>query len=521
MKKITRALISVHDKAGIAELASFLAKKGVEILSCGVTMKMLEKSGVKVTDVTRLTGFADLLDGRVKSLQPLVFAPILVDRSNSSQMEGLKSMEAEPINLVVANFPPSPDFAGVSNAKSPEGLDISISRIALIRAAAGNFREVAVLSDKSQYEDFMEEMSKKSGRISEATRVELALQAFERSASYDIDIYKSLLDKYRKDELFHDSLFFKFEKIQDLRYGENPHQSAALYVEPGFSCVSLCESQQLTGRELSFNNVADLDAAIRVVQEFDKPAAVLVKHGSPIGVALDKDATKAYKKARDVDPASAFGGVLAFNCPIDKKTADEINKTFIEAVASPRYTDGAIQSFSSSKKNKHMRVIQIHLKKRRLMKRELDFHRIDGGVLVQDRNGHLLTRGGALKLTTKRKPTRKQLGDMVFAWKVCKYVRSNAVVLARDSQTVGTGTGQMSRIDSMRTALEKAGNRTLGAVMASDAFIPFEDVIEEAARRGIVGIIQPGGSRHDDEIIMAADEHNISMAITDMRHFKL
>lgn len=528
MKKITRALISVHDKTGIIELATFLFKRGVEILANGASVKLLEKNGVKVSDVSKLTGFADLLDGKVKSLHPLIFAPVLVKRANAAHVDSLKTMDLEPVDLVIVNCPPPPSFIiDLEKDAKPveEPVDISVGRIALMRAAAVNHPEVAVLSDPAQYAEFMEEASKKELRVSDATCVELAIKAFEKTASYDIAIYKNMMRKFRGDVKYHETMFFKFSRVAELRYGENPHQKAAMYRNPEALGISLAGSEKLMGRDLSFNNVVDLDVAMRIVAEFDKMAAVMVKHGSPIGVAIGKDPMKTYVKARDTDQISAFGGVLAFNGTVEKKTADEIDKTFIEAVAAPRFTDGAMQTFAASKKNKFLRVVQVPMKKRPqapgYLETDIDMRRISGGVLLQDTNDLLLPIGGALKLTTKRKPTRKQLADMVFAWKVCKHVRSNGVVLAKDLRTVGTGVGQMNRIDSMKMAIEKAGQRALGSVMASDAFIPYKDVIEEAARRGIVAIIHPGGSRNDDEITLAADEHNIALAVTGMRHFRL
>jgi len=524
MKKISHALISVHDKRDVVEFATFLSKKGVTILSSGGTAKILERNKVKIVDVSRLTGFPELLGGQITTLHPLIFGSILGSRTDTAHIESLKTIGADPIDLVVVNFPPfqTMDIDEKANKKWEEALaQISVSDISIMRAAAKNFPDVVILTSPDQYKLAMEEMEKTDGRILLETRKKFALKAFESAISYDIEVHKYLAKQFNQEEQFHDIALLKYEKTYDLRYGENPHQKAAFYQEPGFEGASLSNAVQLWGKTLSYNNVVDMDAALRIVMEFDKTAAVVVKHANPIGVAVDRDATRAYLKARDVDPVSAFGSVVAFNDTVEKKTAKELTTTFIEAVVAPRFTDGALEEIKKGIRGKHMRVIQLTTGKRVKPTKEMDVRKVSGGLLIQESDHLLLPRGGHLKVLTKRKPTRKQLADMILAWKVCKYVRSNAIVLARDMQTIGTGTGQMSRIDSMKIAVEKAGAKTLGSVMASDAFIPFRDVIDEAARCGILAIIQPGGSMRDDEIIMAADEHNISMAITGMRHFKL
>ncbi|MEW5945673.1 MAG: bifunctional phosphoribosylaminoimidazolecarboxamide formyltransferase/IMP cyclohydrolase [bacterium] len=521
MKKITSALVSVHDKTGIVELCSFLSKRGVKITATSGTAKALEKKGVKAIDVSRLTGFPEMLDGRIKTLHPLIFAPIMADRGKNEHLEALMQINAEPIDLVVVNVPAPVETRQTDEARTEEAIGIiNVGGIALIRAAASNHADTCVVVSPAQYTEIMEEMKKRDGRLSPETRFRLALKAFEFTTSYDMEIHDFLSRRVHRDKRFPATLFMKHEKAEDLRYGENPHQKAAFFRLPRYAGVSMGSLRQLNGQALSYNNVMDISTALEIVLEFDRTAAVVVKQGTPVGVAVDKEPAKAYRRARDVDPQSAVGGVVAINGSVDKKAAAEMTGTFIEAVIATRFTEGALQEFASSKRAAHTRIIEMPVKRWSKPGGGLDVRSVPGGLLVQERDELLLPRGGHLKVMTKRKPTRKQLTDMIIAWKVCKYVRSNAIVLARDAQTIGTGAGQMSRMDSMRLALEKAGNRCLGSVMASDAFIPFRDVIDEAARHGIAAIIQPGGSPRDDELVAAADEHNISMATTGMRHFK-
>jgi phosphoribosylaminoimidazolecarboxamide formyltransferase/IMP cyclohydrolase len=306
----------------------------------------------------------------------------------------------------------------------------------------------------------------------------------------------------------------------DLKYGENPHQKAAFYRQPEHSGISLGDLEQLHGPVLSYNNLNDINAALELALEFDREAAVVIKHGNPTGVALDKDLTKAYLGARDVDKVSAFGAVVAFTGQVDKKTAKELENTYTEVLVAPKYTDGALEMLKSSKKVTNMRILRINAKKWQKNRNELEICSVMGGVVVQEHDDQLVPEGGQIKVVSKRKPTRKQLADLVFAWKVCKYVRSNAVVIVKDGQTLGIGAGQMSRLDSLKIALEKAGEEAVGAVMASDAYFPFRNVVDEAAQYGVTAIIQPGGARRDDEIIMASDEHNVALCMTGMRHFK-
>ncbi|MEW6201201.1 MAG: bifunctional phosphoribosylaminoimidazolecarboxamide formyltransferase/IMP cyclohydrolase, partial [bacterium] len=407
MKRISQALISVQDKRDVVELAAFLAKRDVSIISMGATAKLLERNKIKVTEISRLTGFSDMLNDHINALHPVIYGALLCPRNDPAHMDCLKSLGVDPIDLVIVNTPPfqPSDIDDETGKKWQEVLSqISVSGISLIRAAARNFPDVAILTDPDQYKPVMEEMEKRDMQVSLETRKKLALKAFELLVSYDMEVHKFLAKKFHQEEQFHNTLLLKYEKAYDLRYGENPHQKAAFYREPDFEGASLSNAEQLWGKSLSYNNVADMDAALKIVMEFDKTAVAVVKHGNPIGVAVDRDTTRAYMKARDVDQASAFGSVVAFNDTVEKKTAKELTTTFIEAVVSPRFTEGAVEEIKKGVRGKHMRVIQLTTGKRMKQVKEVDVRKVSGGLLVQDSDFLLLPRGGHLKVLTKRKP---------------------------------------------------------------------------------------------------------------------
>lgn len=525
MKKIACAYINVHDKAGLIELAGFLYKKGVEIIAAAPQCKALEKNGIKAVDAFEITRADSMLDGAVDGLHPAIMAGILADRADTAHIEQLKNAGARRIDLVITNPGPlemekedGPLLPAAQKLVNFPAIDVAT--ITLLRSAAKNYKNVAVLCSPDQYAEFMEEFSKHDGAPRPDFLRRLALRAFEFTAAYDMKIYNSLFRESSKESFLPDTLFLKYIKSSELRYGENPHQRACFFKEPDLYGVSMGEAILQKGAPLTYSQVFDLNMALEIVMEFDKSAVAVVKQGVALGVALDKDITKAYIKARDVETAQAVGAVVAFNGQVEKRTAKEITNTYNEAIIASRYTEGALEHLKTAKKAPNMRVLQIASKKWTKQAGTLHVRSMLGGVLVQENDDHLLPEGTHLKILSKRKPTRKQLADLILAWKVCKHVGSNAVVLAKDLQTIGTSANLINRIDSMKEALEKAGENALGCVMAFDTFIPFRNVIDEAARYGITAIIQPGGALRDDEIIMACDEHNISLGLTGMRHLK-
>lgn len=514
-------MISVYDKTGIIELASFLAKKGIEIVTTSGTQKLLEKNGVKTVEMSAFTGMQELMGGEIKTLHPVVYASLIADPDEQASMDTLANIGGKPVQLLIVNpLPFEPGEQPVKGKHSKPVTLIDVGSVSMISAAIRNCENIVILSNPGQYEKFMETFIAGDGKIPEATVKAYALEACETVTDYNIRLYEYLGKKFGKNEFPQDVLFYRFNKAMELKYGENPHQKAAFYKQPDYGGISLGDLEQLNGPMLSFNNLNDVNAALEIALEFDRETAVVVKHGNPTGVAMDKDLTKAYLKARDVDKASAFGAVVAFTGQVDKKAAKEIENTYTEVIVAPKYTDGALDMLKNSKKIANLRILRINAKKWQKNKDEREVKSVMGGVVVQQSDDQLVPEGGQIKVVSKRKPTRKQLADLVLAWKVCKYVRSNAVVIVKDGQTLGIGAGQMSRLDSLKIALEKAGEEAVGAVMASDAYFPFRNVVDEAAQYGITAIIQPGGARRDDEIIMASDEHNVALCLTGMRHFK-
>jgi phosphoribosylaminoimidazolecarboxamide formyltransferase / IMP cyclohydrolase len=520
---IERALVSVYDKTGIVEFARALAAAKVEIVSTGGTAKLLRDAGLPVRDISDLTGWPEMLGGRVKTLHPKVHGGILFRRGEAGDRDQVRQQGIAPIDLVVVNLYPFEATAARPDLTVEELIEnIDIGGPAMVRSAAKNMDSVAVVTDPADYAAVAAELAA-GGGFSMATRVMLARKAFAATARYDGMIATELErlavsgEKVALGErpLLPERVHLALARQAALRYGENPHQQAALYIPSGRPASGLAGGRQLQGKELSYNNLVDLDAAWGLAQEFAGPAAVIVKHNNPCGTAEQATQVEAYRQALACDPVSAFGSVLAFNRPLDADTASEVAKLFAECVAAPGYSAGARQTLSSKK---NLRLIEVAAEAQ-----EQGLHgelkRISGGVLIQESDRRPLAEAD-LKVVTRRQPSGEELSAMLFAWKVAKHVKSNAIVFARPGRTVGVGAGQMSRVDSVKLAVMKAQEPLPGAVVASDAFFPFPDGVEEAARAGAVAVIQPGGSVRDAEVIAAADKLGISMVFTGLRHFR-
>jgi phosphoribosylaminoimidazolecarboxamide formyltransferase / IMP cyclohydrolase len=522
MKKIKTALISVYDKEGLIVFAQKLHSIGIKIISSGGTAKSLKENGIPVIRVTDITEFPEILGGRVKTLHPKIHGGILAVRSKSSHMDELQSLNIDCIDMVVVNLYPFEKVISDDNVKIEVALEnIDIGGPTLIRGAAKCFQDVTVITEPCDYQKIIEELGANEGCVSEKTRQSLAKKAFARTASYDTTIFNyfdSLNKKDNPEYEFPKYFVNSFEKLEDLRYGENPHQKAAFYKDKSEKGLSLATSQQLAGKELSFNNIYDLDAALCLVSEFEEPAAAIIKHTNPCGCAIDDTPAKAYKKAFDSDPVSAYGGILAFNRIIDLETAELIaNTTFVEACIAPNYAEDALILL---KKKKNRRLLKLDNMDRIYgIPDGLAYRFILGGLLIQDRDTHDFKKED-LKFVTEIKPDESLLKSLLFAWKVCKHVKSNAILIAKDMVTAGVGAGQMSRVESTEIAIKKAGEKTIGAVLASDAMFPFADSVELAAKAGIKAVIQPGGSIRDQEVIDAANKLGIAMVFTGIRHFK-
>ncbi len=517
MVKVRRALISVSDKTGIVDFAGELNKLGVEIISTGGTAKALKEKNIPVIEVSDYTGFPEMLDGRVKTLHPKIHAGLLSLRNNPEHMVKLKEHNIGLIDMVVVNLYPfekTIQKPGVSIEEVIENIDIGGP--SMLRSAAKNHRSVAVVCNPGRYNQVIGELRKNNGALSEELLCGLAIEAFARTSTYDSSIHNYLKNYFMKGAGaldFAGEINFTFEKLQDLRYGENPHQKAAFYKEKGKGS-GLISLKQLQGKELSFNNLLDLNSAVELVMEFKGPAAVIVKHNNPCGVAEDKALDKAYLNAWKCDTLSAFGGIVALNRKIDLKTARLILKSgFLECIIAPGI-DAEIKPLFADKKN--LRLLEL---KDFSPVKEFDFKRVSGGLLLQDKDAEALNEKG-LKVVTIKKPSKKELESLIFGFKVAKHVKSNAIVLTSGKKTVGIGAGQMSRVDSVFIAAKKAAAKTTGSCLASDAFFPKEDAIKLAAKYKIKAIIQPGGSIADEEIIKMANRYKIAMVFTGMRHFK-
>jgi phosphoribosylaminoimidazolecarboxamide formyltransferase/IMP cyclohydrolase len=518
MAVIKRALVSVSDKNGIVEFAKKLEGFGVEILSTGGTAKLLAEKGVKVIEVSDFTGYPEMLDGRVKTLHPKVHGGILGMRGNPAHVEKMKEHSIDPIDMVLVNLYPFEATIARDDCAFEDAIEnIDIGGPTMLRSAAKNHKDVTVIVDAGDYDRVLAEMEKDAGSVSYETNLYLAKKVFQHTARYDgaITNYLTSLDGDTKNE-YPDVLNLQFSKMQDMRYGENPHQTAAFYKEENIEEPCIANAEQLQGKELSFNNIADLNSAIEIAKEFIDPVAVIIKHNNPCGVAMaDGSLVDAYRKARDCDPVSAFGGVLGFNRIVDADTAKEIASTFVEAVIAPGFDSGAIELL---KEKKNLRLLQIPILSH-CEQTGYDIRKVTGGVLIQSRDLATINIKG-LKVVSKRQPTAEELKALHFAWKVGKHVKSNAIVYAHGDRTVGVGAGQMSRVDSSKIAILKAQSPVEGTVMSSDAFFPFRDGIDAAAEAGATAVIQPGGSIRDEEIIAAADEHDMAMVFTGIRHFK-
>jgi phosphoribosylaminoimidazolecarboxamide formyltransferase/IMP cyclohydrolase len=512
VSKVERALLSVSDKSGIVELARALAAAGVQIISTGGTARLLEKEGVQVTEVSAHTGFAEMLDGRVKTLHPKIHGGLLARRDDASHLAAIRAAGIEPIDLVVVNLYPFAATVADPDCRLEEAIEnIDIGGPAMLRSAAKNYQGVAVVVDPADYAKVLEEL--KSGAISEATRFALAKKAFAHTAAYDGAIASYLSSRHGGQP---DVLTLQFHKLQDLRYGENPHQSAAFYRDAQPVAGALARCRQVQGKELSYNNIADADAAWECAKSFTEPACVIVKHANPCGVAVGANLREAYARAFATDPVSAFGGILAFNRALDRATAEAVGKQFAEVIIAPRVEADAQKVFASKA---NLRVLEVPLAHET---QAHEYKRIGGGLLVQSTDAQVLKESD-LKVPTHKKPTPQQMQDLLFAWRVAKFVKSNAIVFARDRATLGIGAGQMSRLDSARVAVFKAQEAKLelaGSVAASDAFFPFRDGLDALAAAGATAVIQPGGSVKDAEVIAAADERGVAMVLTGMRHFR-
>jgi len=559
LRKIRRALISVSDKTGIVDFSQELKSFGVEIISTGGTAKALREAGIDVRDVADVTGFPEMMDGRVKTLHPKIHGALLGVRDNAQHVMAMEEYAIKPIDMVVINLYPFEQTIAREDIRLEEAIEqIDIGGPAMIRSAAKNYRDVAVVTSPDLYRQIRTEMILDDGALTLATREQLARLAFMCTAFYDsaifpylsanlngargskmfppvgeiiermstyMNLFSTAMKSLHGDELTAAEDHGKFpahqqlslNKISDLRYGENPHQAAAMYEVgargTGDLSAGVAAAEQLGGKEMSFNNYVDADAALHLVNDFDEIACAIIKHTNPAGAAIGANPEEAYRRALACDPISAFGGIVAFNRTVDAAAARALSEIFIEVVIAPDFDDAAIQVLTAKKNLRVLRVGQPQ------SANGFEYKQISGGMLVQDRDTHKLNRDG-LKFVTTRTPSEKEIEDLMFAWTVCKHTKSNAIVYARDKQAVGVGAGQMSRVDSVKIGAARAQLPVTGSVLASDAFFPFRDGIDEAAKHGITAVIQPGGSVRDEEVIAAANEHNLAMAFTGVRHFK-
>jgi phosphoribosylaminoimidazolecarboxamide formyltransferase / IMP cyclohydrolase len=516
--KIQRALLSVSDKSGVVELARALAALGVQLISTGGTARLLEKEGVAVTEVSAHTGFPEMLDGRVKTLHPKIHGGLLARRDDAAHLAAIRGAGIAPIDLLVVNLYPFGATVADPDCRFEDALEnIDIGGPAMLRSAAKNHAAVTVVIDPEDYPRVLEEM-RGSGGVSEETRFALASKAFAHTAAYDgaIANYLHSLDAAGKRLEYPAVLNLQFLKIDDLRYGENPHQTAAFYRDPQPAAGSLAAARQLQGKELSYNNLADADAAWECVKSFSEPACVIVKHANPCGAAVADSLAAAYEKALKTDPVSAFGGILAFNRALDAAAAEAVVRQFAEVIIAPRVEPAAQKAFSAKA---NLRVLEVPLAHEA---QAHDYKRVGGGLLVQSSDSKVLERKDC-KVVTTMQPSAAQWRDLQFAWCVAKYVKSNAIVFCGGGTTLGVGAGQMSRVDSARFASLKAAGAGLdlkGSVAASDAFFPFRDGLDVVVEAGAAAVIQPGGSVRDAEVIAAADEHGVAMVFTGVRHFR-
>ncbi|HZJ58519.1 MAG TPA: bifunctional phosphoribosylaminoimidazolecarboxamide formyltransferase/IMP cyclohydrolase [Clostridia bacterium] len=515
MKK-KRAVISVSDKTGIVEFAERLNDMGIEIISTGGTSKALGEAGIPVTNISDVTGFPECLDGRVKTLHPNIHAGILAVRDNPHHMDQLGNLGINTIDFVVINLYPFKETILKEGIELKDAIEnIDIGGPTLLRAAAKNYQDVAVIVDPKDYALIIAELEEKN-HISSKTRFRLAGKVFEHTAHYDSLIAKYLGEQIG-EEKFPNLLTLTFEKAQSMRYGENPHQGAVFYKEIGKRPGSLINAVQLHGKELSYNNINDTNGALELLKEFEVPTVVAVKHANPCGVGSGEGIFEAYDKAYRADPVSIFGGIVVANDRVDEKTAEAINKIFVEIVVAPSYTVKALEIL---KQKKNIRILELKDIRAGVPEGTYDMKKVYGGLLVQEANTRLLPDLSDIEIVTKKSPSAKEMEDLIFAWKLVKHTKSNGIAIAKDSQSLGIGPGQVNRIWAVNQAIERSGTDVKGAVLASDAFFPFPDCVEAAAAAGITAIIQPGGSIRDQDSIDECDKHGIAMVFTGMRHFK-
>ena len=514
-----KALISVSDKTGIVEFAKELESMGIEIISTGGTYKKLKEEGVKAIEISELTGFPECLDGRVKTLHPKVHAGILAMRSNPNHMKQLEELNVDTIDFVVVNLYPFKQTILKENVKREEAVEnIDIGGPTMLRSAAKNYQDVAVITDPRDYEKVLTEL-KENGKVSLDTKFYLMNKVFEHTASYDAMICKYLKDE-RKDESLPEELTLTYEKVQEMRYGENPHQIGALYKEVGKCEGSLTIAEQLNGKELSFNNINDTNGALELLKEFEEPTVVACKHGNPCGVGSDSESIyKAWQKAFNSDKTSIFGGIVVCNREITEEMANEMKEIFLEVIVAPSYEEKALEIL---KVKPNLRILLLPSITVKQPKEAYDIKKINGGIILQTIDSELLNE---YEVVTNRKPTEKELEDMLFTWKIVKYVKSNGIAIGKDKQSIGIGPGQVNRIWATKQSIEHANELigegvTKGAVLASDAFFPFSDCVEAAHEAGITAIIQPGGAMRDQDSIDKCNEYGIAMIFTKMRHFR-
>ncbi|QIZ66458.1 bifunctional phosphoribosylaminoimidazolecarboxamide formyltransferase/IMP cyclohydrolase [Geobacillus subterraneus] len=509
---VKRALISVSNKEGIIPFAKQLAELGVEIISTGGTKRALEEAGVPVISISDVTGFPEILDGRVKTLHPAIHGGILAVRGDERHQAALAEHGIRPIDLVVVNLYPFQQTIAKPDVTLAEAIEnIDIGGPTMVRAAAKNYADVAIVVDPADYRAVIEEL-KANGSIQAETRQKLAAKAFRHTAAYDAMIAEYLTNL--TGEEYPESLTVTYTKKQSLRYGENPHQSAAFYAKPLGAAFSIAKAVQLHGKELSYNNINDANAAINLIREFQEPAVAAIKHMNPCGVGVGATLLEAFTKAYEADPVSIFGGIIAVNREVDKETAERMHDLFLEIVIAPSFSDEALTILM---KKKNIRLLTLDFAAPDVKEKTLVA--VSGGLLVQDADTYTLE-DAEWNVVTKREPTEEERGQLRFAWNVVKHVKSNAIVLAKNGMTVGVGAGQMNRVGAAKIAIEQAGEQAAGAVLASDAFFPMDDTVEAAAKAGITAIIQPGGSIRDADSIRKADEYGIAMVFTGVRHFK-
>ncbi len=516
---VSRALISVSNKTGIVDFARSLSQLGIEILSSGGTAKLLLENAIPAIEVSDYTGFPEMMDGRVKTLHPKIHGGILGRRGIDENV--MEAHGIQPIDLVVVNLYPFESTVANPDCDLETAIEnIDIGGPALIRAAAKNHNSVGVIVDSTDYNEVIAELQTNNKSLTHATRFKLAAKSFAHTSNYDAAVAEYLVKRVEDAKVFPDHLLLRYKLAQSMRYGENPHQQAAFYIENNVPKGTVAAARQLQGKELSYNNIADADAALECVKSFESlPTCVIVKHANPCGIAQATTVLEAYDRAYATDPTSAFGGIIAFNQALDAVTAKAIiDRQFVEVIIAPGFAPDALQILSAKQ---NVRVLDCG-QWPSIAPAAWDFKRVVGGLLVQDRDDGRITRAD-LRIVTKRAPTEQEITDLLFAWKTCKFVKSNAIVYVKDKQTIGIGAGQMSRVYSARIAAIKAADENLevkGSVMASDAFFPFRDGIDSAAAVGVTAVIQPGGSVRDDEVIAAADEHDLAMVFTGMRHFR-